>query len=473
MYANQRMSVVRLEPTSRDLRIFLCHSSEDKPRVRELWHRLRSDGMDPWLDEKSLLPGQDWRLQITRAVRQSDIVIVCLSSTSIIKEGFVNKEITFALDLADEKPEGVLFIIPLRLDQCTVPDRLARWHWVNLFETDGYARLVESLRLRAVSITRKQTSDPPSSPVATNLSIEALPAVHGSCLLLRYEGAGDRQLIVVDGGGKETFATLRDRLQKLSIGTKKSLCSVDLVIGTHLQRVHLDGLLRLAKKPDEFRISRAYIHGLSLSGKHRKRFYAGINAVPENSFRYGVVLAERICNSLREGGRATLEDLETTREMILAGGLKVRILWPPSALREKIQHNIITLLSAPRQPLDADKAGKIESSLRELGSVVVLIDVGNEHKALLTSDADEESILCGLDNAGIMADPLDLSLLLLPDHGQNYMIHRLLQRVRAKHYLITGDRRNRSVQLTLSVLRRFQPPESVISFSDDRPTILL
>ncbi len=47
------------QPSTRD-RVFLCHSSGDKPRVRALYEQLRRDGFNPWLDEKDLLGGQKW-----------------------------------------------------------------------------------------------------------------------------------------------------------------------------------------------------------------------------------------------------------------------------------------------------------------------------------------------------------------------------------------------------------------------------
>jgi hypothetical protein len=43
----------------RKLRVFLGHSSQDKPIVRELYQRLSAEGwIDPWLDSAKLLPGQ-------------------------------------------------------------------------------------------------------------------------------------------------------------------------------------------------------------------------------------------------------------------------------------------------------------------------------------------------------------------------------------------------------------------------------
>lgn len=134
------------------LKAFLCHSSGDKVVVRVLYQRLSLEGFDPWLDEEKLVPGQDWEREISAAVRSSGVVIVCLSSGSITKEGFVQKEIKYALDVADEKPEGTIFIVPLRLEECAVPTRLTKWHWVDYFKEQGYTQLVKALRLRQKSI---------------------------------------------------------------------------------------------------------------------------------------------------------------------------------------------------------------------------------------------------------------------------------------------------------------------------------
>jgi len=136
----------------RQLKVFLCHASGDKPAVRDLYRRLRSDGIAPWLDEEDLLPGQDWPLEIPKAVRSSDAVIICLSSRAITKAGYVQKEIKYALDVADEQPEGTIFLIPLRLEECEAPERLRRWQWVDFFQEKGYERLLRALRVRAESL---------------------------------------------------------------------------------------------------------------------------------------------------------------------------------------------------------------------------------------------------------------------------------------------------------------------------------
>lgn len=136
----------------RYLKVFLCHSSHDKQIVRDINWRLLSKGIIPWLDEESLLPGQNWHLEIKKAVRNADVVIVCLSKESINKAGFVQKEIKYAIDVAEEQPEGEIFLIPLRLEECIVPERLRKWQWVDFFEEKGYERLLKALHYRANSL---------------------------------------------------------------------------------------------------------------------------------------------------------------------------------------------------------------------------------------------------------------------------------------------------------------------------------
>jgi len=137
---------------NRKLKVFLCHSKDDKPKVRELYRHLVADGIDAWLDEEKLMPGQEWDLEIRKAVRESDVVVVCLSNGSVTKAGYVQKEIRFALDVADEQPEGAIYLVPAKLEDCQVPARVSKWQWVSLFESKGYEKLKLSLNLRANAV---------------------------------------------------------------------------------------------------------------------------------------------------------------------------------------------------------------------------------------------------------------------------------------------------------------------------------
>lgn len=133
---------------TRQRKIFLCHSHEDKSVIRNLYQRLKNDGIKPWLDAEDLIPGQNWELEIKKVISASDAVLVCISPKSVNQDGYVHKEIKMALDIAEQKPEGSIYIIPVKLENCDVPDRLRRWHWVDLFEDGEYDKLLRAIKSR-------------------------------------------------------------------------------------------------------------------------------------------------------------------------------------------------------------------------------------------------------------------------------------------------------------------------------------
>jgi formylglycine-generating enzyme required for sulfatase activity len=143
-------------------RIFLCHASEDKAQVREVYHRLRAiDGFEPWLDEEDLLPSQEWDYEIKRALKSSDFILIFLSRNSVAKRGYVQREMKLALDAWQELPEGTIHTIPVRIDDCDAPESFRRYHWANLFEPNGFDRLVRVIR---VELDKRQAPTPTSRP---------------------------------------------------------------------------------------------------------------------------------------------------------------------------------------------------------------------------------------------------------------------------------------------------------------------
>jgi len=107
------------------------------------------DGVQVWLDEEKLLPGQDWEYEIRKAIRSSHAVVVCLSRHFNRQRGYRQKELRIALEEANLLPEGEIFIIPARLEDCVIPENLRRWQSVDLYEIHGYKKLMNAMRRRA------------------------------------------------------------------------------------------------------------------------------------------------------------------------------------------------------------------------------------------------------------------------------------------------------------------------------------
>jgi hypothetical protein len=171
------------QDSPKQLLIFLSHASEDKPKVRNLCKRLKADGFDPWLDEERLLPGQDWKLEIEKALRSSGAILLCFSEESVGKEGYIQREYKRAMSIQEEKPEGAIFVIPVRLDKCEMPFYIREIQWVDY--PDGYDKLSAALNLRAgrqaVAKKAEEKKEPkPRKPAASKDSGGPNIIVHGN-----------------------------------------------------------------------------------------------------------------------------------------------------------------------------------------------------------------------------------------------------------------------------------------------------
>jgi TIR domain len=98
------------------------------------------------MDEQSILPGKIWEDEIRHAIKDTDAMLVFLSRNSVSRTGYINKEIYQALEVTRLQPPGRIFIIPARLEQCEVPERLAEIQYVDYFEPNGYDRLLSALQ---------------------------------------------------------------------------------------------------------------------------------------------------------------------------------------------------------------------------------------------------------------------------------------------------------------------------------------
>jgi hypothetical protein len=103
---------------------FLSYVREDSDRVDELQRYLEAAGIPVWRDTANLWPGQDWRKMIRRAITDNALVfITCFSSQSLTKEkSYQNEELALAIDQLRQRQPDDPWLIPVRLDDCQVPD---------------------------------------------------------------------------------------------------------------------------------------------------------------------------------------------------------------------------------------------------------------------------------------------------------------------------------------------------------------
>lgn len=125
--------------------VFISYAREDEDAATTVYNMLKENGFKPWLDKKEILPGQRWDAKIKSSLKKSDFLIVCMSKKSLAKRGYVQKEVRLALDEAQKMPRDSIYIIPIRLDECEVPDELAEFQYVDWLLPEGLENLIRAI----------------------------------------------------------------------------------------------------------------------------------------------------------------------------------------------------------------------------------------------------------------------------------------------------------------------------------------
>ena len=135
-----------MKTSTRQKNIFLIYAHDDKEAVFKLYQRMVRDGIHAWLDSENLQPGQDWQHEIRKAILRSDVVVVCLSRKFDEQHGYRHEELKIALEKA-KLLDNEVFIIPVRFENCDMPEGLRHLHRVDLFEASGYKKLIRALQM--------------------------------------------------------------------------------------------------------------------------------------------------------------------------------------------------------------------------------------------------------------------------------------------------------------------------------------
>ena len=126
-------------------KIFLSYVREDCEKVQRIYQKLKDKGFCPWIDSEDMLPGENWKKRITREIKASDLFIVCLSRQSLYKSGHFQKEIKEALSVLGEKSETDIYLVPLRLEECDIPEQLNEIHCCDYFQPNGWNNLLKTI----------------------------------------------------------------------------------------------------------------------------------------------------------------------------------------------------------------------------------------------------------------------------------------------------------------------------------------
>ena len=113
------------QPASRLIgHVFISYVREDSIEVDRLQRVLETAGVRVWRDTMDLWPGEEWQAKIRFAISDDALVfLACFSHRSLArKKSYQNEELALAIDQLRRRPLGEAWLIPVRFDDCDIPD---------------------------------------------------------------------------------------------------------------------------------------------------------------------------------------------------------------------------------------------------------------------------------------------------------------------------------------------------------------
>ncbi len=102
--------------------VFISYVREDAKRVDRLQRMLETDGITVWRDVSNLWPGQDWKIEIRRAIERGVAFIACFSEHTGRRDiSYQNEELAVAVDLMRRRQPGQVWLLPVRFADCQLP----------------------------------------------------------------------------------------------------------------------------------------------------------------------------------------------------------------------------------------------------------------------------------------------------------------------------------------------------------------
>ncbi len=122
---------------------FISHNSADKKFAKKLSSDLQSQGISVWLDEWVMRGGESLSDMVQNGISISDVFIIILSENSI-NSPWVQEELRAAFQRRFNQKKHFV-IIPLMLEECTIPLFLQDYLYISFINSRKYKESLNKL----------------------------------------------------------------------------------------------------------------------------------------------------------------------------------------------------------------------------------------------------------------------------------------------------------------------------------------
>jgi hypothetical protein len=141
-------------------RIFISYAHQDYPLIQSISASVKDSNDLIWIDRNVIMPGDEWRGKIQKALKSS-YCIIFFASTSSVKSKEVKLEIDYAIKLRKR-------VIPVLLEKCNLPYEVSNLQHINL--TYRNQEEVEVFRQILSAISSKRTAKPATNKTAATIA---------------------------------------------------------------------------------------------------------------------------------------------------------------------------------------------------------------------------------------------------------------------------------------------------------------
>lgn len=117
--------------------VFICYAIQDEESAKALSYKLSKTDVTIILGDKSIPRGAHTEETSRKNIETSNVVLVLLSKKFISTSGSHQKQLRWAIDQAESIPQDKNYIVPIILESCEIPNKLAIYQSSRLFTKTG------------------------------------------------------------------------------------------------------------------------------------------------------------------------------------------------------------------------------------------------------------------------------------------------------------------------------------------------
>jgi len=294
-----------------------------------------------------------------------------------------------------------------------------------------------------------------------NIQIMALPALDGDCILIKYGEQRSRKNILIDGGrGPACLQKLKNEIKKISENNE----FIDLLVVTHVDRDHLQGILSIFKdtKIDKEVFKRIWFNSGRILYKNFNNEISDdrdVNIEDISSAKISIAQGIKFESLIEELGISN-DKLIKALDFYSIEGARITILSPDLLTLEKLNDNWQAEIQEKSSKISCDTYLEDNYSINQLienkfiedqaipnkSSIAFLFEY-MEKKVLLLGDSHPSVLIDSLKTLGYSEEnKLIVDLVKVSHHGSKYNTSsELLQLIKCNNYLISTNGGNHGV----------------------------